>query len=401
MSQEIITASLVQRYDTSENWSNSSLRSRKGEIAIVENPGGELTVKIGNGDPWKDVPTRPLGTLSSIVLDGQEFKIVGSTATLDNLIATKAKDLVDPEKIAVGFAICANRLISGSAETPVDITTGSSNVPVYFEGGVPKECTPYKDAVVNTATKLSSNGATISVYTPTGSVSVNVDSLLTGSVLSMEPYDISFFRSKMTGSQLIVGETIHLRCGNLTESALRQVKNLSIDSENSIELVPNCNSSGSIRSGVTVTSTGLYPHVGKQLDLGSVGQRWKDCYVTNVYADGDVVAANTSDRRLKDNIESIDLKEADRVLKALKPVSFDWNVEEERLTGGRRHGKARSFIADEFLEVLPNAGQKVYDGKYDAIYIEQVIPYLVAGYQKQQQEIEDLKKELAELRSKK
>ena len=118
----------------------------------------------------------------------------------------------------------------------------------------------------------------------------------------------------------------------------------------------------------------------------------------NIYAKGDVIAAWASDRRLKKNIEPISSLDADEVLEALKPVEFEWNEKAEELSEGHKTGKARGFLADEFLEVLPNAGRKIwYD--YDAIEYNQVIPYLVAGYQSLKKEVEELKKEIAELKA--
>ena len=123
-------------------------------------------------------------------------------------------------------------------------------------------------------------------------------------------------------------------------------------------------------------------------------------YATDtIYANGDVVAGYTSDRRLKKDIQTITPDKAHEVLCNLNPVEFEWNDKMEDLTEGHRAGKARSFIADEFLKVIPNAGQKIYNEEYDSIYIEQVIPYLVAGYQRQQQEIEELKREIKELKA--
>lgn len=118
----------------------------------------------------------------------------------------------------------------------------------------------------------------------------------------------------------------------------------------------------------------------------------------NIYAKGDVIAAWASDRRLKKNIEPISSLDADEVLEALKPVEFEWNEKAEELSEGHKTGKARGFLADEFLEVLPNAGRKIWHD-YDAIEYNQVIPYLVAGYQSLKKEVEELKREIAELKA--
>lgn len=107
--------------------------------------------------------------------------------------------------------------------------------------------------------------------------------------------------------------------------------------------------------------------------------------------------ASASDRRLKNDIRSITLTEAADLLSVLNPVVFQWNQDAELLSEGGLKGVSRGFIADEFLDLLPNAGRKMW-GKYDAICYEQVIPYLVAGWQQQNLRIRILEGEISTLR---
>jgi len=106
-------------------------------------------------------------------------------------------------------------------------------------------------------------------------------------------------------------------------------------------------------------------------------------YMTgNLVTTGNQISGNASDRRLKDDIRDIKLDEAEEMLAALHPVSFRWNEKAGELSDGQLTGVSRGFIADELLAQMPNAGRKMW-GEYDAIYYEQVIPYLVAGWQQQ------------------
>lgn len=107
--------------------------------------------------------------------------------------------------------------------------------------------------------------------------------------------------------------------------------------------------------------------------------------------------ASASDRRLKNDIRSITLTEAADLLSVLNPVVFQWNQNAELLSEGGLKGVSRGFIADEFLDLLPNAGRKMW-GNYDAICYEQVIPYLVAGWQQQNLRIRILEGEISALR---
>ena len=115
----------------------------------------------------------------------------------------------------------------------------------------------------------------------------------------------------------------------------------------------------------------------------------------NIVATGNIVAGSASDRRLKKNVRGITLGEAADLLSVLNPVVFEWNDKATEL--GRLSGVSRGFLADEYLDLLPNAGRKIW-GIYDAIDYDQVIPYLVAGWQQQNLRIRELEIELDELR---
>lgn len=116
----------------------------------------------------------------------------------------------------------------------------------------------------------------------------------------------------------------------------------------------------------------------------------------NLLATGAVTAGAASDRRLKKNIKAINQIKAEELLSALNPVIFEWNDDAARL--GHLFGVSRGFLADEYLKVLPNAGRKIWD-KYDAIDYNQVIPYLVAGWQRQNLTIRALEGDIKSLKS--
>ena len=123
----------------------------------------------------------------------------------------------------------------------------------------------------------------------------------------------------------------------------------------------------------------------------------KAFYVANnIVATGQVSAGTASDRRLKKDISTLSERETKHVLSALNPVSFTWNAKAEELSGGDKKGIARSFVADEFLSLLPNAGRKMWDD-YDAIYTEQVVPYVVKGWQMHERRLSDHERRIQEL----
>ena len=123
----------------------------------------------------------------------------------------------------------------------------------------------------------------------------------------------------------------------------------------------------------------------------------KALYVANnIVATGEVSAGNASDRRLKKGISTLSERETEHVLSALYPVSFVWNAKAEELSNGHKRGIAYSFVADEFLSLLPNAGRKMWD-EYDAIYTEQVVPYLTKGWQMHERRLSDHERRIQEL----
>lgn len=121
-------------------------------------------------------------------------------------------------------------------------------------------------------------------------------------------------------------------------------------------------------------------------------------YVTGNFAvTGNCSMGTVSDRRLKEDIKDIDLNAAAEVLAALRPVTFNWNQDAERLSEGQLHGTARGFIADEYLKQLPNAGKQIW-GEYNSLYYEQTIPYLVAGWKQEDMRIRILEGEISSLK---
>jgi hypothetical protein len=115
----------------------------------------------------------------------------------------------------------------------------------------------------------------------------------------------------------------------------------------------------------------------------------------NVKASGNVIAGSASDRRLKRDIKTIDINAASDILGRLNPVEYEWN--DKALELGDLFGHSRGFIADEYLAVIPGAGRKMW-GDYDAIDYNQVIPYIVAGWQQQDMRIRILEDEIKFLR---
>ena len=103
----------------------------------------------------------------------------------------------------------------------------------------------------------------------------------------------------------------------------------------------------------------------------------------NLSASGDLVAFNTSDKRLKENLEVL---ETNTFFDGVTGYSFDWN--EESQMGGKSVG----FIAQDLEKVAPGLVQTNQLG-YKSVNYLLTIPYLF-------EEIRSLKSKIKELESK-
>merc|ERR1712112_441554 len=103
---------------------------------------------------------------------------------------------------------------------------------------------------------------------------------------------------------------------------------------------------------------------------------------------GDVIASS-SDRRLKNSIESLNSSiSALEVVRNLRPTSYRYNG-----TNRTRYG----FIADEVAKILPNVVQKLPSG-YDGILHQDIIPVVVQATKQVSAENERLREENERMR---
>ena len=108
--------------------------------------------------------------------------------------------------------------------------------------------------------------------------------------------------------------------------------------------------------------------------------------VGSVSVTGSATTYNTSsDARLKDITgEARGLE----VIKELNPVAYDWKAD----------GKSdEGLIAQEVKELVPNAVSETEEGYYQMDYSKLVTP-LIKAVQEQQEQIEELKQEIKELK---
>jgi hypothetical protein len=95
----------------------------------------------------------------------------------------------------------------------------------------------------------------------------------------------------------------------------------------------------------------------------------------------------TSDKRLKDSIQTLDPTEALALLGALRPVTFEWKV------GGRPDF---GLIAQEVMQIIPKAVSMGPTGEYGVGYAK-LVAYAIAAIQAQQEQIAALEKRVTSL----
>ena len=108
-----------------------------------------------------------------------------------------------------------------------------------------------------------------------------------------------------------------------------------------------------------------------------------------INSSGDVVAFQSSDKRLKDNLKPIS-QSIDKLNK-LTGYEFDWNDKQDIYKG-----HDLGVIAQEVEEVLPELVRKNSNG-FKAVKYEKIIPLLIEALKDQQEQIDELKKKLEEL----
>jgi hypothetical protein len=110
---------------------------------------------------------------------------------------------------------------------------------------------------------------------------------------------------------------------------------------------------------------------------------WVKSNTNSLHVKGDIVASETSDRRLKDNIKPI--TNASEKINKIGGYEFDWNDKQELYKG---HDVG--VIAQEIEEVLPEVVETREDG-YKAVDYKKIVPLLIEGIKDLQKQIDELK----------
>ena len=123
---------------------------------------------------------------------------------------------------------------------------------------------------------------------------------------------------------------------------------------------------------------------------GNVMHMWAENIYSNLHGNPQWAG---SDRKLKQNIEDLDISEAEELIQSVRPRKFEFKHE----AGKKRYG----FIAQEVREILPDdSGVEYEDHDMCNINYTDFIAPLCKIVQEQQKEIEELKQRIAKLEEK-
>ena len=112
---------------------------------------------------------------------------------------------------------------------------------------------------------------------------------------------------------------------------------------------------------------------------------WVKPATNSLHVKGDIVASESSDKRLKDNIKPI--PNAAEKINKIGGYEFDWNDNQELY-----EGHDVGVIAQEIEAVLPEVVETREDG-YKAVDYKKIVPLLIEGIKDLQKQINELKKQ--------
>lgn len=160
--------------------------------------------------------------------------------------------------------------------------------------------------------------------------------------------------------------------------------NSTINGDLAVNTNLNVTGNATIGGGFTVTNNQINDSTGTKIQFAAscITNKANTLIEGTLNVTGDVIAFCSSDKRLKDNIKTID--NSKDIVDSLNGYTFDWNED------SNKSGNDIGFIAQDVQKVLPNAVQE-RDNGYLAVDYVKLIPILLQEVKRLNIEIENLK----------
>ena len=330
------------------------------------------------GDSADDVHQRTgsFEVLGDLTVSGDiAGNITGSAASASYVLGAN----VDGEVANAATASYVLNAISSSFATSVEISedTDPNNYDVLYRnlGGVISTDTS-GDFAYNPSTNtltvdfITGNAATATTasYVSAGNVDGTVANATTASH-ALNTLTASYALNGGSGLLEMSGDTTPQLGGNLDLNSFK------ISGSGDIEAVSG-SFSGPLESSGSLMVSGTFDSTG-DATFGN------NLYITgSVFVQGDVTAYDTSDERLKDNIQVIP-SAVDKV-QSLRGVSFDWNEQSDF------KGHDIGVIAQDVEKVLPELVVDRNTG-FKAVKYDKIVAVLIEAIKEQQTQIDELR----------
>jgi hypothetical protein len=235
---------------------------------------------------------------------------------------------------------------------------------------------------------VSGSSAHLNQITGSGGVKLADDAVLNiGDGNDLQLYhdgSHSYIKDNGTGNLYYRGgtQTFQNGAGSKTMLVLNSANSVDLNYNNSTKF--QTTNTGISVTGNVVPSGNISGSSTSHLTMGQISSSG------DVVADGDVVAYNSSDVRLKDNIEVI--KGSLDKIDGIRGVEFDWNDKSPGWAQERGHDIG--VIAQEVQKIIPEIVVERKNG-YLGVDYKRLVPLLIESVKELRQEVNDLKKKVS------
>jgi hypothetical protein len=193
----------------------------------------------------------------------------------------------------------------------------------------------------------------------------------------------SYIKDNGTGNLNYLGgtQTFQNAAGSKTMLVLNSANSVDLNYNNSTKF--QTTNTGISVTGNVVPSGNVSGSISSHLTMGQISSSG------DIVADGDVVAYNSSDIRLKDNIEVI--KGSLDKIGEIRGVEFDWNDKSPGWAQERGHDVG--VIAQEVQKIIPEIVIERKNG-YLGVDYKRIVPLLIESIKELKKEVEILKKKV-------